>query len=139
FFDIAQETLRDDMALVLAERNGRWVAGALNFIGAKSLYGRYWGCVEHHPFLHFELCYYQAIDIAIDLGLKRVEAGAQGEHKLARGYLPTPTWSVHWVADAGFADAIGSYLRAEREAVDEEIDILTEYGPFKKVEIEEQQ
>ena len=139
FFDIAQERLRDDMALVLAERNGRWVAGALNFIGARTLFGRYWGCIEHHPFLHFELCYYQAIDIAIARGLDRVEAGAQGEHKLARGYLPTPTWSLHWIADPGFRDAVGSYLRAERAAVDEEIDVLTDYGPFKRVQIEEQQ
>ncbi|WP_187428065.1 hypothetical protein ROLI_001880 [Roseobacter fucihabitans] len=139
FFDIAQETLRDDMALVLAERNGRWVAGALNFIGAQALYGRYWGCAEHHPCLHFELCYYRGIDIAIERGLKRVEAGAQGEHKLARGYLPTPTWSLHWVNDPGFANAIGSYLKAERDAVDEEINVLTEYGPFKRAEIEEQE
>jgi predicted N-acyltransferase len=139
FFDIAQERLRDDMVLVLAERNGRWVAGALNFIGAQTLFGRYWGCIEHHPFLHFELCYYQAIDIAIARGLDRVEAGAQGEHKLARGYLPTPTWSLHWIADPGFRDAVGSYLRAERAAVDEEIDVLTDYGPFKRVRIEEQQ
>ncbi|WP_227271877.1 GNAT family N-acetyltransferase [Roseobacter weihaiensis] len=139
FFDIAQDTLREDMALVLAEREGRWVAGALNFIGAETLYGRYWGCSEHHPFLHFELCYYQAIDIAIARGLARVEAGAQGEHKLARGYLPTPTWSLHWIADRGFRDAIASYLRAEREAVEEEIDVLTDYGPFRRVEVEEQQ
>ena len=139
FFRIAQETLRDDMALVLAERDGRYVAGALNFIGAETLYGRYWGCTELHPCLHFELCYYQAIDIAINHGLVRVEAGAQGEHKLARGYLPTQTHSLHWVSDAGFADAIANYLRAEREAVEEEIEILTEYGPFKRVEIEEQQ
>jgi predicted N-acyltransferase len=115
------------------------VAGALNFIGARTLFGRYWGCIEHHPFLHFELCYYQAIDIAIARGLDRVEAGAQGEHKLARGYLPTPTWSLHWIADPGFRDAIDSYLRAERAAVDEEIDVLTDYGPFKRVQIEEQQ
>lgn len=139
FFDIAQETLRDDIALVLAKRNGEWIAGALNFIGARTLYGRYWGCCEHHPFLHFELCYYRAIDIAIEMGLDRVEAGAQGQHKLARGYLPTATWSLHWIADAGFRDAIGAYLRAEREAVDEEIEILTDYGPFKRANIEEQQ
>lgn len=139
FFDIAQETLRDDMALVLAKRDGRWVAGALNFVGAETLYGRYWGCVEHHPFLHFELCYYQAIDIAIARGLKRVEAGAQGEHKLARGYLPTPTWSLHWVADSGFRDAIDRYLEAERDAVDEEISVLTDYGPFKRIKVEEQE
>ncbi|OAN78555.1 hypothetical protein A8B82_09290 [Sulfitobacter sp. EhC04] len=139
FFDIAQETLRDDMALVLAEREGRWVAGALNFVGRQALYGRYWGCIEHHPCLHFELCYYQAMDIAIARGLKTVEAGAQGEHKLARGYLPTPTWSLHWMRDAGFARAVEDYLQHEREAVDHEIEVLTEYGPFKQVQIEEQQ
>ena len=139
FFQIAQDTLRDDIALVLAERDGRYVAGALNFVGAQTLYGRYWGCVEHHPCLHFELCYYQAIDFAISHGLARVEAGAQGEHKLARGYLPTQTHSLHWVKDGGFADAIAEYLKAEREAVEEEIEILTDYGPFKKVQIEEQE
>ncbi|MEO1733655.1 MAG: GNAT family N-acetyltransferase, partial [Pseudomonadota bacterium] len=139
FFDIVQETLRDDVALVLAQRHGRYVAGALNFVGRDTLYGRYWGCVEHHPCLHFELCYYQAIDIAIARGLLRVEAGAQGEHKLARGYLPTQTHSLHWVGDPGFANAIARYLEAEREAVTEEIEILTEYGPFKKAQIEEQE
>ncbi|MEX0364599.1 MAG: GNAT family N-acetyltransferase [Ruegeria sp.] len=139
FFDIAHDTMADDMALVLAERNGRYVAGALNFIGARTLYGRYWGCTEHHPCLHFELCYYQAIDFAIRHGLDRVEAGAQGEHKLARGYLPTQTHSLHWMGDPGFADAVARYLEAEREAVEEEIEILTDYGPFKKVQIEEQE
>lgn len=139
FFDIAQERLRDDIALVLAEIDGRWVAGALNFIGADALYGRYWGCSEHHPCLHFELCYYQAIDFAIAKGLGTVEAGAQGEHKLARGYLPTPTWSLHWMRDEGFANAVGDYLRAERDAVDQEIEILTEYGPFKRAQVEEQE
>tara|TARA_R110002110_G_scaffold171307_6_gene373639 strand:+ start:2478 stop:3665 length:1188 start_codon:yes stop_codon:yes gene_type:complete len=139
FFDIAQENLREDMALVMAERDGRWVAGALNFVGRDALFGRYWGCTEHHPCLHFELCYYRAIDIAIDRGLKTVEAGAQGEHKLARGYLPTPTWSLHWMRDAGFARAVGDYLKAEREAVDHEIDVLTEYGPFRRIQIEEQE
>jgi predicted N-acyltransferase len=139
FFDLAQDRLRDDMVLVMAERDGRWVAGALNFVGAETLYGRYWGCVEHHPFLHFELCYYQAIDIAIERGMARVEAGAQGQHKLARGYLPTPTWSLHWIADPAFRDAIARYLVAEREAVDEEIEVLTAYGPFRRIEIEEQE
>ncbi|MEP1768062.1 MAG: GNAT family N-acetyltransferase [Sulfitobacter sp.] len=139
FFNIAQDVLRDDLVLVLAERNGKWIAGALNFIGADALYGRYWGCTEHHSCLHFELCYYQAIDIAIEMGLNTVEAGAQGEHKLARGYLPTPTWSLHWMRDQGFARAVGDYLEAERAAIDEEIDVLTEYGPFKKVEVEEQE
>ncbi len=139
FFDRAQETLRDDMLLVLAVRGGRPVAGALNFIGRDTLYGRYWGCSEHHPFLHFELCYYRAIDHAIAQGLARVEAGAQGEHKLARGYLPVPTHSLHWVGDAGFSDAIARYLRAERAAVDEEIEVLTGYGPFRRHHQEEQQ
>ena len=138
FFDIAQETLTGDMALVLAERDGVPIAGALNFIGRDTLYGRYWGCTEHHPCLHFELCYYQAIDLAIEMGLDRVEAGAQGEHKLARGYLPTQTHSLHWVRDAGFARAIEDYLQAERAAVDEEIEVLTDYGPFRNVQQEEQ-
>ncbi|MEM9716280.1 MAG: GNAT family N-acetyltransferase [Pseudomonadota bacterium] len=132
FFDSVHETMRDDMLLVLAERDGRYVAGALNFIGRESLFGRYWGCIEHHNALHFELCYYQAIDFAIAKGLKRVEAGAQGEHKLARGYMPAPTYSLHWMADPGFAKAIADYLERERAAVDDEIEILTSYGPFKK-------
>ncbi len=139
FFDIAQDTMADDMALILARRDGRYVAGALNFIGRDTLYGRYWGCTELHPCLHFELCYYQAMDLAIAMGLARVEAGAQGEHKLARGYLPTQTHSLHWLGDPGFADAVARYLDAERAAIEEEIEILTDYGPFKKVEVEEQQ
>lgn len=101
FFDCVQQTMRDDVLLVLAERDGRPIAGALNFIGPDALYGRYWGCVEDHAFLHFELCYHQAIDHAIAHGLARVEAGAQGEHKLARGYLPAPIHSLHWVRDGG--------------------------------------
>jgi predicted N-acyltransferase len=138
FFDRAHEMLRADMLMVLALRDGRPVAGALNFIGRDVLYGRYWGCSEHHPCLHFELCYYQAIDFAIAHGLARVEAGAQGEHKLARGYLPVETHSLHWVRDAGFADAIARYLVAERAAVSEEIEVLTGYGPFKRAHVEEQ-
>lgn len=137
FFDIAQETLRDDMLLVLAIRDGQPVAGALNFIGRDALYGRYWGTIEDHPCLHFEICYYQALDFAIAHGLSRVEAGAQGAHKLARGYLPVTTHSLHWVADKGFARAIGEYLEAERRAIDEEIEVLTSYGPFRKVTSEE--
>ncbi|WP_164660453.1 GNAT family N-acetyltransferase [Tropicibacter sp. Alg240-R139] len=139
FFEIAHATMADDMALVLAERDGAYVAGALNFIGRETLFGRYWGCIENHPCLHFELCYYRAIDIAIAEGLQRVEAGAQGEHKLARGYMPTQTHSLHWVGDSGFADAIARYLEAEREAIDQEIELLTDYGPFRKVDVEEQQ
>ena len=139
FFDLVQERMRDDVVLVLAERDGRHVAGALNFIGRETIYGRYWGCVEHHPCLHFELCYYQAIDYAIAHGLSRVEAGAQGDLKLARGYLPTPCHSLHWVGDPGFARAIAQYLESERSAVEEEIEILTSYGPFRKIQVEEQQ
>ena len=139
FFEIAHETLRDDIALVICERDGMDVAGALNFIGRDALYGRYWGCVEDHPCLHFEACYYQAIDYAIAHGLDRVEAGAQGEHKLARGYLPAETHSLHWMADRGFSEAVARYLEEERQAMGEEIEILTAYGPFRKEEREEQQ
>ncbi len=132
FFDAMQATMRHDILLVLARRAGQWVAGALNFIGRDTLYGRYWGAIEDHPFLHFELCYYQAIDHAIMAGLARVEAGAQGEHKLARGYLPVPVHSLHWIGDAGFREAVARYLRQERAATDEEIEILTAYGPFRR-------
>lgn len=132
FFDRVQETMREDALLILARRSGRWVAGALNFIGREALFGRYWGWTEEHPCLHFELCYYRAIDWAIAHGLARVEAGAQGEHKLARGYLPAPTYSLHWIADAGFARAVAQYLEAERAAVDQEIEVLTAYGPFRR-------
>lgn len=139
FFDYAQETLRDDMLMVLALRDGRPVAGALNFIGRDTLYGRYWGCIEHHDCLHFEVCYYRAIDYAIEHGLGKVEAGAQGEHKLARGYLPVATHSLHWFGDAGFKDAVARYLEAEREAIDHEIEVLTSYGPFRKSNMEDHQ
>ena len=136
-FDELHATMRDDMLLILAVRNGKPVAGALNFIGRDTLFGRYWGCVEDHACLHFELCYYRAIDWAIENGLGRVEAGAQGEHKLARGYLPTPVHSLHWIADPGFARAVAQYLRAEAAALQEEIDVLTAYGPFRRVHSED--
>jgi predicted N-acyltransferase len=139
FFDIVQERLRDDILLVFAMRDGVPVAGALNVIGRDTLYGRYWGCAENHPCLHFEICYYQAMDYAIAHGMQRVEAGAQGEHKLARGYLPVTTHSLHWFSDAGFRNAVSDYLDAERVAVDDEIEILTSYGPFKKIKVEEQE
>lgn len=139
FFRQVQESMRDDVLLVLAVRDGHPVAGALNFIGRDTLYGRYWGCTDHHPFLHFELCYYQAIDAAIARGLDRVEAGAQGEHKLARGYLPKQTHSLHWMRDPGFSRAIRQYLKAEAEAVEEEIEVLTAYGPFRRDRQEEQE
>ena len=132
FFDRIQQTMRDDVLLVLAFDGSRPVAGALNFIGRSALYGRYWGCVEDHPCLHFELCYHRAIDWAIAQGLDRVEAGAQGEHKLARGYLPAETHSLHWIADPAFARAVADYLDRERAAVDEEIEVLTAYGPFRR-------
>lgn len=131
FFDCVQNTMRDDIALVLAIRDGHYVAGALNFIGQDVLFGRYWGCVEDHPCLHFELCYYRAIDFAIARGLSRVEAGAQGEHKLARGYLPVKTYSQHWFPDPRFHEAVADYLVQEERAISEDIEILTSYGPFK--------
>jgi len=139
FFYFAHQTMRDDMLMVLALRDGRPVAGALNFIGRDTLYGRYWGCIEHHPCLHFEVCYYRAIDYAIRHGLAKVEAGAQGEHKLARGYLPVATHSLHWFGDAGFRDAVARYLEAERDAIDNEIEVLTSYGPFRKTDMEDHQ
>ena len=137
FFDIAQDTLRDDMALVMCSVDGRNVAGALNFIGREALFGRYWGCVEDFPCLHFEACYYQAIDFAIAHGLTRVEAGAQGTHKLARGYMPVETQSLHWIGDPGFRNAVAQYLEAERRAVAEENAGMAEFGPFRKVDVEE--
>ena len=106
------------------------MAGALNFIGGETLFGRNWGCVEHHPFLHFETCYYQAIDFAIERGLKRVEAGAQGPHKVARGYLPQATYSAHWICDAGFRDAVDRYLKDERNYVREDIEHVEDHSPF---------
>jgi len=115
------------------------VAGAMNLIGRDTLFGRYWGCVEHHPCLHFELCYYQAIEAAIEMGLSRVEAGAQGEHKLARGYMPTVTHSLHWIAHPGFRRAVEEFLEAEREAVGREIEVLTSYGPFRSGQVEDRE
>ena len=123
----------------MAEQNGQYIAGALNFIGRDALYGRYWGCIENHPFLHFELCYYQAIDFAISRRIGIVEAGAQGDHKLARGYMPSQTYSLHWIAEEGFQNAIASYLKAEANAINEDIEILTSYGPFRRLEMDEQQ
>jgi predicted N-acyltransferase len=116
----------------MAKRDGKWIAGAINFIGSDTLFGRHWGAIEHHPFLHFEVCYYQAIDFAIRRGLKTVEAGAQGEHKIARGYLPQTTYSAHYIVDRGFRQAVGEYLQREREYVAEAVKELTEAGPFRK-------
>lgn len=132
FFSLLSERMADKILLIMALRNGRPIAGALNIIGADTLYGRYWGCVEDVPFLHFELCYYQAIDAAIARGLSRVEAGAQGDHKLARGYEPVPTFSAHYIADKGFRAAIADFLERERQAVAHDIAALTEMGPFRR-------
>jgi predicted N-acyltransferase len=132
FFSLIGETMPDQILLVLAKRRGRAIAGALNFIGADALYGRYWGALEEHPCLHFEVCYYQAIDFAIAHGLSRVEAGAQGAHKLARGYLPVPTYSAHWIADAALRRAVADYLKRERAAVAREIALLGEESPYRK-------
>jgi uncharacterized protein len=132
FFSLLGERLSDRLLLILACRGGAPIAGALNLIGAEALYGRYWGCVEDVPFLHFELCYYQAIEAAIGRGLRRVEAGAQGEHKLARGYRAVPTWSAHYIADPGFRVAVADFLRRERPAVEREILALHDLAPFRK-------
>ncbi|MBN8982360.1 MAG: N-acetyltransferase [Rhizobiales bacterium] len=132
FFSLVGETMADDVLLVMAKRDGRWIAGAINFIGSDTLFGRNWGAIEHHPFLHFEVCYYQAIDFAIARGLKYVEAGAQGEHKIARGYLPQTTYSAHYIADPSLRHAVGDYLRHERQYVQQAVRHLTETGPFRK-------
>jgi predicted N-acyltransferase len=115
----------------MAKRNGRYIAGAINFIGSETLFGRHWGAIEHHPFLHFELCYYQAIDYAVAHGL-RVEAGAQGEHKLARGYMPVTTHSAHYIADPALRRAVADYLKRERAYVEAAGDELASLGPFRK-------
>lgn len=133
FFSLISERMADKILLVMAKRNGRFIAGALNIIGANTLYGRNWGAIEHHPFLHFELCYHQAIDFALSRGLLRVEAGAQGEHKLARGYEPVATHSAHFFADQRFAQAIGDYLARERLAVTEMGEEMAELVPFRRV------
>ena len=132
FFSEIGQSMADKILLILALRDGVPVAGALNFIGAETLYGRYWGCTEDVPFLHFELCYYQAIDAAIARGLKTVEAGAQGEHKLARGYVPVPTWSAHYIPDPNFRRAIADFLDRERRAIARQIEFLGAMAPFKK-------
>lgn len=132
FFSRLGERMADKVLLIMARREGRWIAGALNLIGDDCLYGRHWGAVEEVPFLHFELCYYQAIEHAIRLGLPRVEAGAQGPHKIARGYLPKPVYSAHWIADKALREPVRRYLEQEREAVGWEMEQLEEaYSPFR--------
>ncbi|MBX9700990.1 MAG: GNAT family N-acetyltransferase [Acetobacteraceae bacterium] len=132
FWPLLGERLGDRVVLMVAERDGEPVAGALNLLGREALYGRNWGCVVDAPFLHFELCYYRAIDFAIEHGLPRVEAGAQGEHKIQRGYLPCPTYSAHWIAHRGLRDAIADFLERERLAMEREMAALATMAPFRK-------
>lgn len=133
FFSLLGERMADQVLLIMAKRNGHWIAGALNLMGDDALYGRNWGCVEDVAFLHFELCYYQAIDWAIQRGLKRVEAGAQGQHKIARGYLPTPVYSAHYIADPALRGPVEDFVAREKAAVDGEMEWLAEeYSPFRQ-------
>jgi uncharacterized protein len=134
FFSAVGAAMSDHILLVMARRNGRYIAGAINFIGKDALYGRNWGAIEEHPFLHFEVCYYQAIEFAISRGLSRVEAGAQGEHKLARGYGAVATYSAHEIGDRRFAGAIADYLQKERVHVDEALREYDELTPFKRAD-----
>ncbi|WP_313060392.1 GNAT family N-acetyltransferase [Agrobacterium cavarae] len=137
FYSLIGERMADDILLVMAKREGKYIAGAINFIGGDALYGRHWGCIEDHPFLHFEVCYHQAIDFALSKGLKRVEAGAQGEHKLARGYTPVTTHSAHYIAHPGLRHAIADYLERERSEVEQINDYLEDHSPFRKGERQE--
>jgi predicted N-acyltransferase len=132
FFSLLGERMAEDVLLVMAKRGRRYIAGALNLIGSDALYGRYWGAVEDQPFLHFEVCYYQAIDFALAHGLARVEAGAQGAHKLARGYLPKTTYSAHYIADPSFRRAVEAYLVRERREIAHQGEALAERAPFRR-------
>lgn len=132
FFDELGSRLADRILLVMAFRGGRPVAGALNLFSDDAIFGRNWGCSEDHPFLHFECCYYQAIEFAIERGMKRVEAGAGGHHKLSRGYMPAATYSAHWIRDAGFRDAVARFLKMERAEIGHERDILAAHAPFRQ-------
>jgi predicted N-acyltransferase len=132
FYSIVGAKMADRILLVMAKRNGRFIAGAINFIGSDCLYGRHWGCIEQHPFLHFELCYYQAIDYAIAHKLTRVEAGAQGEHKISRGYRPMTTYSAHYIVDQGLRRAVADFLKHERAHIAAEVDELADAAPFRR-------
>jgi hypothetical protein len=133
FFSLLGERMADRVLLIMARRDGRWIAGALNLIGGDCLYGRHWGCVDEVPFLHFELCYYRAIEWAIDHGLPRVEAGAQGQHKIARGYLPKPVYSAHYIADPVLRAPVERFLEQERAGVEQEMEWLEEeFSPFRE-------
>lgn len=131
FFSTIGESMPDDILLVMCKREDEYVAGAINFIGSECLFGRNWGCIEDHRFLHFEVCYYRAIEFAIEHGLRRVEAGAQGSHKLARGYMPSHTYSAHWIVNTSFRDAVDDYLKDERRYVQEEIEHIEAHSPFR--------
>ena len=130
FFSLIGQTMPEDILLILAKREDKYIAGALNFIGGDTLFGRNWGCIEDHRFLHFEVCYYQAIDFAIKHNLKKVEAGAQGSHKVARGYLPQATYSAHWISDPNFKDAVRRFLDEERQHVADDIAYIEHRSPF---------
>jgi uncharacterized protein len=132
FYSLVGEKMRDRIVLIMAKRAGRWIAGAINFIGSHTLFGRHWGAIEHHPFLHFELCYYQAIDFAIAHKLATVEAGAQGEHKIARGYMPRTTHSAHYIADPALRRAIAEYLVRERAYIAEAGAEMAAMAPYRK-------
>ena len=133
FFDLLGERMADRVVLIMVRKGGRYVAGALNLLGSDTLYGRNWGCLGEFPFLHFEACYYRAIDFAIARGLARVEAGAQGQHKIQRGYLPTPVYSAHWIRDPGFARAVADFVQRERRALENEMEQLEEtLSPFRR-------
>ena len=131
FFSAINDTMPEDVLLIMAKRENRYIAGAINFIGEETLFGRNWGCIEDHRFLHFEVCYYQAIEFAISRGLKKVEAGAQGSHKVARGYLPEATYSAHWIADENFRDAVARFVDDERRYVEDDIAHIEAHTPFK--------
>ena len=132
FFSLIGQTLSENILLIMVKNNNKYIAGALNFIGGDTIYGRNWGCIEDHKNLHFEVCYYRAIDFAINNKLKKVEAGAQGAHKISRGYQPSKTYSAHWIKDVDFFEAISNYLKDERVYIQENIEKLNEYIPFKK-------
>jgi hypothetical protein len=137
FFSMLGERMPNNVVLIMARRGSEYIAGAFNLLGKDTIYGRNWGAHREYRFLHFECCYYQAIEFAVNHGLKRVEAGAQGPHKLQRGYLPVPTYSAHWIPDPSFRRAVASFLDREREMVEQKIEDLAEYSPFRHVEHQE--
>lgn len=136
FFSLLSEKMSEKIILILCKRENKYIAGALNMLSDDTLYGRYWGAIEDHKYLHFEVCYYQAIEYAILHGLKKVEAGAQGEHKLARGYRPAPTYSAHWISNPHFRKAVADYLVREREVVKQNQEILMDFTPYKRDKIQ---